>query len=545
MRQIYRQCSEVRIWLGCDMARCNLQLRDQHVSESYVEQHDPFELIRNMSSGQHMHDWPCFIKPRDDEDFLIYRQTETFDCLWDGLCKIAQCAWWTRMWTVQELLLPRSGTLMYDTWTMPLEAITKCGDSYYERVWGCCRAASLALPKTISQPLDEHCTTFYTISHDRNGLADHEYFDIQEQHLSYGHRHCQNPRDKIYGLLGLVGDISDLDLWLTPDYTASVQGVYYDATCAMLYRGIRDLKCLTGSEYGPAAGKWASWVRDFGTPLDRTDADISSNWLMTYELFDAAGGRKSSYEKYMVWPFSPDEKPHQLALGVTARCVGVVSSICQTSGTELDSEDEVQQERTKYKTWIEAAGLDCKTLAAGHEHSTKAKQFWRMILGGTMSIGTDSDDYSDWRRFDSEALTWLQPFSTWVENGQPDLQFSLDRTLSIATHKRSYFGTQSGSQGLCYPTSKVGDQVWVIDGSRVPFVLRHIDLNTDGEDETLRPMEAYVLDADGEYGVKDDYKLEETPFGHFELIGDCYLDDFMDGEACDDAMFPPQLILLV
>lgn len=106
---------------------------------------------------------------------------------------------------------------------------------------------------------------------------------------------CQNPRDKVYGLLALVGDISNLNLWLTLDYSKSENEVFYDATIAMLYREWRCLKCLTGVQCGLRENKWASWVRDFGTPITRLDADTRSNRLMTYELFDASKGSKTNF----------------------------------------------------------------------------------------------------------------------------------------------------------------------------------------------------------------------------------------------------------
>jgi hypothetical protein len=77
------------------------------------------------------------------------------------------------------------------------------------------------MPDTMASELDEFRTVFYSLDADRNTLTEGQYFDIQEQHLSYSFRQCQNPRDKVYGLLALIGDISDLDLWLTPDYSKS------------------------------------------------------------------------------------------------------------------------------------------------------------------------------------------------------------------------------------------------------------------------------------------------------------------------------------
>jgi hypothetical protein len=111
------------------------------------------------------------------------------------------------------------------------------------------------------------------------------------------------------------------------------------------------------------------------------------------------------------------------------------------------------------------------------------------------------------------------------------MQISLVPTLVASTRLRTYFRTQSGGHGLCYPTSEVGDQVWLVHGSTVPFVLRYVRLDANVEENILRPSRAYVMN--GETGlpiaVRRDFVPEVKPAGHYQLIGDCYLDGFMDG----------------
>lgn len=289
MGQIYRQCSQVRIWLGCTATECGLggPLREINSSvNQFSEQHDPFGLIRHLAEDGHIHDWPCFDKS-GEEGHVSFKDTESFRNFWTGFLTVAKSVWWSRVWTVQEVILPKIGILTYDTWSTPLEDITKCGTNYYNHVWSCCQQATTTLPGTIGIPLDEICTNFFTLDHDRNALAENKYFDIQEQHLSYGSRQCQNPRDKVYGLLAIIGDISNLKRWLTPDYSSSENKIFHDTTCAMLVRDPDSLKCLVGAEYGPGMNKWASWVRNFGEPLKQLDADIGLNRLMVYELFNA------------------------------------------------------------------------------------------------------------------------------------------------------------------------------------------------------------------------------------------------------------------
>jgi hypothetical protein len=138
-----------------------------------------------------------------------------------GFITIQRLTWCPGIGSIQEVILPKAGIFTYDTWTISPDDITTCGINYYKPIWDCYQHIPKSMPDTMASELDEFRTVFYSLDADRNTLTEGQYFDIQEQHLSYSFRQCQNPRDKVYGLLALIGDISDLDLWLTPDYSKS------------------------------------------------------------------------------------------------------------------------------------------------------------------------------------------------------------------------------------------------------------------------------------------------------------------------------------
>jgi hypothetical protein len=381
--------------------------------------------------------------------------------------------------------------------------------------------------------LDEFCTVFFGLDRDRNSITEDEFFDIQEQHLAYGFRQCQNPRDKVYGLLALIGDISDLDLWLTPDYSKSANEVFYDTTCAMLYRDTHGLKCLTGAQniFGP--DKWASWVRDFGGSMTQLEGDVGSNRLIIYDLFDSSQGRKAKYEHFMTWPLLADEKPFQVGLGVAGRCVGNVASVCAVAGGK-DSTKSVEERKSIFREWADAAQVDFEQSPNRNQYPDATLNFWRTLLGGVMSAGHESAESSDWRRFNNETIAWIENFSSWIQTSKEDLNFALDRTLLIATEGRCYFQAQDGGQGLCYPSVEAGDEVWVVDGSKLPFILRRVHLDSD-ESTELRSRDAYGVNEDGVYGLRSDFEPGDAPCTYYSFVGDCYFDGFMDGEAVGDA----------
>jgi hypothetical protein len=541
MGDTYRQCSQVRIWLGCVQSECGLEQgprRVDSVLEDSSAPMNPFDLIRHLAEDEHVHTWSCFKK--DANGNITYRETGAFKESWYGFLKIAKSVWWTRMWTVQEVILPKAGILTYDTWSISLDALTQCGARYNDHVRDCCAAGYLLLPQNIEAALDEFCSNFQTLDRDRNTLEDDEYFDIQEQHLSYGERACQDPRDKVYGLLALIGDTSDLDYWLTPDYSKSESEVFYGATVAMLNRDWRSLKCLTGAQYGMKANKWASWARDFAMPMTHLDTGTGSQRLITYELFDASKGGKARVETYQTMQYFPDGMSYQKGLRVSGRCVGNVGKVHAVAQGGTTSEQRNQFKDT-LKSWIKASQVDFGTAHNGQQHSDTMRRLWRILLGGVSWTGQDNKDLFLPRIFDDSAMSWVAPFLDSLRTRAPDEMPALYRALTIALHGRCYFQTEEGAQGLCYPTTKEGDQIWVINGSRVPFTIRCEQLSIE-EAHELRPWDAYGVNEEGDWGVKANFVPEQSPCGYYSLIGDCYLDGYMHGEGAVDATHPIILV---
>ena len=322
-----------------------------------------------------------------------------------------------------------------------------------------------------------------------------------------------------------------------PIYSASVASVFYWATCKLLEDDPRALQSLIGVQYGPSVYKWASWVRDFDqqcTADHNAVRDIRSD--MT-RLFDAGGSTPLGYHIWTCWPCVPDSKPNQVALAVTGRSLGTMTSVCQQSCTlDMGFPDTL----AALKAWMELAEFDFGAYIKGR-YTRANEQIWRTILGGVLQYKTSIELVC--RRFGADDVKLLDGLMSLFEiEGIPVLEGPIS-SLEHSTAMRTYFRTQDGSHGLCYPSCQAGDQVWVLHGSPVPFILRPVYVDTSIEENVLRPPEAYTRDKNGvRIGVK---KKFQSRTGHYQLIGDCYYDGFMDGEGLDDDRFPAQSILLV
>jgi hypothetical protein len=523
MGRIYQQCSRALIWLGCDASECNLHCsQDEDKSR---ERNSPFELFRLFD--RHISEWPCFAMSAE-EDTLVFEHGTAFDGLWKGHVKISDSPWWTRIWTVQEALLPPLALLVYDTWSMPFQEVLDHGRNYFTHSSGCCANVHFQFPEDIMAALATQCVLYAQLHSDSKLLAAGLTLSLDLCHKHYGHRQCRDPRDKIYGMLGLIGNDSGE---IVPDYSRSLQEVYYRATCELLARPFGGLQSLRGFQYGPSSDKWASWVRDF----DRQWTQFEYQWNATKWVIDqefGAGGSStpSDHEKWFSWPCSPKELPNQLALAVTGRCIGTLENVCAEF-----CQPTLGLFRSTFKAWLQIADFDFEAHAARRRTQTN-EQIWRTIVGGVVIEGPEP------RRFESDDMVLLDTFVSWIyKNG--DMPQAMLPTIAIPTASRTYSRSRSGGHGLCYPTCRPGDQVWVLHGSTVPFVLRPVHVDTEIEANVLRPSESYIRDSIGSIvGVEKDF---EPRTGRYQLIGDCYYDGFMDGEALDDEKYPAEHILLV
>jgi hypothetical protein len=77
----------------------------------------------------------------------------------------------------------------------------------------------------------------------------------------------------------------------------------------------------------------------------------------------------------------------------------------------------------------------------------------------------------------------------------------------MMTHRRKFFVTKEGRFGLGPPGIISGDKVYILPSGRVPFILR-----------LLQPGEV-------------DEPCTRTKEPCFVLVGDCYLNGIMSGEA--------------
>ncbi|KAH6959384.1 heterokaryon incompatibility protein-domain-containing protein [Fusarium avenaceum] len=221
MRRIYARSKETICWLGKSAGSSDQAL---HYLESLATDEDskPSEQQRN------------------------------------GLCELFSRAWWFRVWTIQEAVVPH-------------HIILACGDCHIQIIgaWSTIYSTIARLKNEISSPssfhpnelafqrlhmLDTLCRSWW--SHCVMGVP----LDLLNLLVASRHALATDPRDKVYGILSLAPD--GKRLIAKPDYRLSKKQLFSQLAAGwiMLHRQL-DILCHAGT--ADAGQDLPSWVPDW------------------------------------------------------------------------------------------------------------------------------------------------------------------------------------------------------------------------------------------------------------------------------------------
>lgn len=192
MRQIYRQCSRVIAYLGSDLIARSIPLR---LGSQIVARSLPFPNLRPL------YELHKASKARDVFPPHHPRYAHFF-----GLRKFLNRRYFTRVWIVQELLLPEWAVFRIGNTEFRVDAtiMSRITNHYLKSpMWWSGTAApwvqDLAQREISSR--STFCPTFEVLSYVKNS-------------------HASDPRDRFFGVVSLVDD-GQLKEWFAPDYSIS------------------------------------------------------------------------------------------------------------------------------------------------------------------------------------------------------------------------------------------------------------------------------------------------------------------------------------
>ncbi|KAI2467553.1 HET-domain-containing protein [Annulohypoxylon bovei var. microspora] len=396
---------------------------------------------------------------------------------WEALLWLFGRTWFTRAWVVQELVLARETTVLCGQYEFDWETMASISGHMAEQTSA----------NTYQQHSYKNPAKLAAIKKDIQALqaaAKKDILDGTGNILLRSLIRCRtyevsNDRDKVYSLLGLARRRHDSTISLYPRYDSSVSEVYTDVA-EYLLEVSDDLHVLAhaeGDKFRQVSGL-PSWAPD---------------WSVKKDL----GLRITGYTRY--------EAAGQLPCFKEIRGKGTLV----LRGFEFDTINRVGETKKQVNDtkdcndWLDLLG----ELEREYPDRDHRDAFWRTILidtgpGGTVPIEEP----------------WENAFGVWMKlcshkpSDEENRRAHAYETSFTHSLNLRLFRTAGGHLGCGTLSCEKDDLVWIVQGSRVPLI--------------LRPT------------VQEGQKA-------YNLVGGTYIHGFMQGEALEGREFGFEEIILV
>ncbi|KAG4423960.1 hypothetical protein IFR04_002955 [Cadophora malorum] len=405
--------------------------------------------------------------------------------------------WWERVWTVQEAILPSNKVFLWGPFRLSWESLTECS-----HVW-----TGTGLPAELSDLMWKPTTPDLSAIMDRTfgwlfcnviwiNSAHSQYEEPVQTVIKWCGRRATDPKDKVFGLLGLLPPVMDRVFLDKCNYGTSVAQIYTAFTLDVIlnHGNLLPLVVQQRALRGQGTGGLPTWVCDMGDCEGRQLPHQVDRWYLRwwYEACDACAGRELDKESLL----SELEASESKSSGdiTTLNLIGVAVDTIAIIGTRL-TESAAKSSAMIAETlrsWMNIGSKYHATIAGGLVNESFSKAFFRVVVSNKIRDGEqwverqpNNQDFTDISKFVQTGRGTINGLDFWhryVEN-------------------QTFFVTKNGTMGLGHWETEVGDEVWVFDGSSMPFTIRQ--------------------KADD---IRDD----------FGYVGCCYADGIMDGEIYDE-----------
>ncbi|KAH8821301.1 heterokaryon incompatibility protein-domain-containing protein [Xylogone sp. PMI_703] len=465
--------------------------------------------------------------------------------------------WWSRVWTFQEAILPPRALITYGPVTFPIMDMVHSCRLARKYLGTCCAGTYTALPQVYRDIMERFLrianTLYWPLDHRNRGWS----MSLELALSLVRDRNATDSRDKLFGILGLkLGWESDGRSVepVVPDYLMDTSDLYRQVTIKIIQIGYPSSsnmlsilgRCIHNDGSIPSLPSWAvNW-----TSPERFKYDAPSG------LCSACGGKKTNFRVVDENVVSFD--------GVQFDTVQKVGDVFPISRTKEEfhniflSWQALARSATAYSP-SEVKPLSPESMKIvgyyGELYQSQSWQdaFWRTVcLNRTMGEGTQADaGLSLSRAKNSDETT----FRTWcmiyhpqlldMFSGNEDVEklrqgseggfdndqsrdsatmehrllHSFDAWINSAVTMKRLFVTRKGYIGIGPWTTALDDKVAVFYGGGAPLLLR-----LDEEEITKR----------------------DSSITHqlFKLIGECYVDGIMDGQALEMGLDEERIYLI-
>jgi hypothetical protein len=475
MGDIYQKCASCWIWLG----ETNSKTQSDAVEE----------ILKSWASNEHL-----YININFDGRFVRV------------VTDLTRRKWFSRIWTVQESILPKELIIFYGSRRIPWTVFEKAAKNVRRHLTDSSRCCSSHndTANPYMKDVNDFLHAILTISRSRKILhgkqsqnSDSWRSEILTCLHNYRNRNATQAQDKIFGLYGLVDskgrEIVKLGLGLSAEEA-------YITLCMEHINKTGSLQVLQyvlwSTEPSKLAKPLPTWVPDWTLAIP--EPRYQKFRIDRYSIYKANGGRKS-------------QPKFDLAAGTMADygvCCGVVAKV--GSGRLAEWSEDLTRGGNKKRSWSSGFGKkkekgqsipkDWVRIAdlASFKDKLKARtDFWRTLIMDTIGESADPSITSLRKALDGDYKQYEKLLTKVMKGtGWPADTDRIYLALETATLLRRFFVIDDGQFGIGPARMREKDMIYIMKGGRCPLVLRSSGQN-----------------------------------GRYSFIGDCFLVGVMWAEA--------------
>ena len=435
MGNIYANATRVLVWLG------------NHFDDSHLA----FELLDHIYQRlDNKHVIECSITSGMDPQHL------------EALSNLFSRDYWTRVWVIQEVNFARSIRVHCGSSEIEWDKVTAVQETLregFEELRHNVSSSQLSMPN-VHQSIVFGGPQSLLIDRERNSSRV-RVLELCDALLMHRLKYATDPKDKIYGLVGLTVAYYDPEYII--DYSLSVRQVYIN-TIEYIIRQCRRLDIICATTRGCEVTDLPTWVPNFGSTSSQRPIPFKRAWKCVYR----ASGQKKSNARVDL------NSATMTAEGV---CIGSVQAVSNASEMK-DTSDYCNMGRTLHG-WL--------TFLRKQLPSNKDlfENYARLLL-----LDMIDPIESDGRTTSTYLLSILGAIAGDIHSAFPDIlgDPELMKLMEIPTaedklenwswsicevvFKRRLFITMDGFLGLSEESIQKGDMVCILFGCSIPVVLR-------------------------------------------------------------------------
>lgn len=523
MREIYRNAHQVILWLGAATPQSNVCLQGVRRLGAELIQSGCFRVACNQLLQQTADNDDGSNPPtKTIVDMFINEQAlaalRDEDSWWWFVSDLGKRDWWKRIWCIQELANARIATF-------------KCGHEEVDfRHYVVVAFVSILLEGHLARSITAAETPpaldvskAIRLAHALRGAFPSMHLGIRQRILQSEdwdlHRllllssvldaleprgEATDPRDRVYGLLGLAKDSAARDI--IADYTVSCEDAYIMTTKVMMRHGYDSLLSLCRRR--DSCKDLPSWCPDWTAP----NRMPWSMWVWENErMFNASD---------TIWnadaPLSliyPEDNIFSRHITVDAATVDTVKDTGHI--WSFDSLEKINYEAARHYMDDISRYLSESRI---YNSTQKEAALWRLPIGDiqlTRSLNQVQRAFSV-----SGLIMGYRHLRRMIDEGEAvffqadilDVHFS---ATYMAQMRRMYdsrpFVSTRGYVGICPMETQPGDVITIIKAARVPYILR----KEKGVEHWKLVGESHV------YGIMDGEFMRQEPIPTFEAVVIC------------------------